>query len=142
MPDVKVLVHAHRQQEGVHELYRDWVEQLVSSAQPFGLSVLVGVGFLRIVTNGRIDREPTPLPVAVAALQSLSERSNCRVLTPGATHLSIVESACRRAKAAGQHVVDAQHAAVAIEHGCQWVTRDDDFERFESSGLRWMHLLP
>jgi predicted nucleic acid-binding protein len=36
-------------------------------------------------------------------------------------------------------VADAQHAAVAVEHGCTLVTTDADFDRFP--GLRWRHPL-
>ncbi|MGH7186829.1 MAG: PIN domain-containing protein, partial [Pseudomonadota bacterium] len=32
-------------------------------------------------------------------------------------------------------VTDAWFAALAIEHGCEWVTLDKDFGRFK--GLKW-----
>jgi predicted nucleic acid-binding protein len=32
-------------------------------------------------------------------------------------------------------IADAYHAAIAIEHRCEWVTLDRDFARFP--GLRW-----
>ena len=38
--------------------------------------------------------------------------------------------------------VDAQHAAVAMEHGCRWVTRDEDFAGFAPYGLEWELLKP
>jgi predicted nucleic acid-binding protein len=34
----------------------------------------------------------------------------------------------------------AEHAALAIEHGCDWVTRDRDFAKFAE--LRWRLLTP
>ena len=42
----------------------------------------------------------------------------------------------------GKLVADAQHAAVALEHGCTLVTRDADFEVFRSTGLRLEILQP
>jgi predicted nucleic acid-binding protein len=36
-------------------------------------------------------------------------------------------------------VADAYHAALAIEHGCEFVTADGDFARF--AGLRYRHPL-
>ncbi|MBI4860481.1 MAG: PIN domain-containing protein [Candidatus Riflebacteria bacterium] len=39
----------------------------------------------------------------------------------------------------GKLSADAQHAAVAIEHGCTFVTTDSDFDRFP--GPRWEHPL-
>lgn len=57
-------------------------------------------------------------------------------------HWEIVSSLCRKIRPAGNLVADAQHAALAIEHGCRWVTRDADFAGFESHGLEWEHLEP
>lgn len=37
---------------------------------------------------------------------------------------------------AGPVVADAYHAALAVEHDCDWVTNDADFARFP--GLRWI----
>ena len=53
--------------------------------------------------------------------------------------VSIVERLRRGSCAAGKLVTDAQHAAVAIEHGCTMVTTDSDYARFP--GLRWLHPL-
>jgi predicted nucleic acid-binding protein len=41
MPDVNVLVYAHRADETVHGPYKTWFTQLVNGAQPFALSILV-----------------------------------------------------------------------------------------------------
>jgi predicted nucleic acid-binding protein len=35
-------------------------------------------------------------------------------------------------------VPDAWFAALAIEHGCEWITEDRDYARFP--GLRWRSL--
>jgi hypothetical protein len=137
MPDVNVLVYAHREDEAAHAVARDWVDGMVNGNQPFALSVLVLVGFVRIVTNPRIYQEPTPTSVALAAMDSMLVRPNCRLCLPGARHWPLVSQLCRSVPAAGKIVADAQHAAVAIEHGCEWVSRDRDFARFERDGLRW-----
>ncbi|MYF03810.1 MAG: type II toxin-antitoxin system VapC family toxin, partial [Holophagales bacterium] len=50
-----------------------------------------------------------------------------------------LERLCRQADARGKLVADAQHAAVAMEHGCTIVSTDADFDRF--AGLRWLHPL-
>lgn len=142
MPDVNILVYAHRKDESVHEFYRDWLENLVNSAAPFGLSALVGVAFVRIVTNRRFHDDPTPLSVALETVDRLREAPGCRWLLPGDRHWEITTTLCRRTSATGKHVADAQHAALAIEHGCQWVTRDEDFASFARYGLDWEHLRP
>ena len=140
MPDVNVLVYAHREDEAWHELYAGWLSQTIDGPEPFALSVLVAVGFLRIVTNPRIYEDPTPLPVAIAAIEQLAAHPRCRLAIPSASHLEDVARLCRGVGATGKLVSDAQHAALAIAEGATWVSRDSDFGRFEQSGLRWQHL--
>jgi toxin-antitoxin system PIN domain toxin len=141
MPDVNLLIYAHRRDEATHARYRDWLDDLVNSPEPFALSVLVAVGFLRIVTNRSIFPEPTPLPLALATIETLMARSNCRTVAPGERHWSLVSQLCSASGASGKLVADAQHAAVAIEHGCELVSRDTDFERFTELGLRFCPLI-
>jgi uncharacterized protein len=141
IPDVNILVYAHREDEAVHAPYADWLKRLVDGPEPFGLSVLVAVGFLRIVTNARIFLDPTPLPVALAAVEQLIGHPRCRMIAPDASHFEEVARLCRATTATGKQVADAQHAAVTIAEGGTWVTRDADFARFEAHGLRWQHLV-
>ena len=141
MPDVNVLVYAHRQDEAWHEPYAAWLKRLVDGPEPFALSVLVAVGFVRIVTNQRIYADPTPLPVALAAIEQMGGHPRCRLAVPGATHLEQVVRLCRAVAATGKLVADAQHAALAMGEGSTWVSRDGDFARFEPHGLRWQHLV-
>jgi len=141
MPDVNVLIYAHRRDEAWHEQYADWLKQLVDGPEPFSLSVLVAVGFVRIVTNARIYEDATPLPVALAAIEQLASHPRCRLARPGASHLADVVRLCRAVNATGKTVSDAQHAALAIAEGATWVSRDADFARFEQHGLRWQHLI-
>jgi len=43
--DVNVLVYAHRQDSPHHHPYRRWLENLINSDDPYGLSDLVLSGF-------------------------------------------------------------------------------------------------
>jgi toxin-antitoxin system PIN domain toxin len=141
-PDVNILVYAHREDEADHDFYRAWLEHLVNSGVPFGLSALVGVAFVRIVTNPRFHNDPTPLSTAIEVVERLRGAPGCRWLLPGTRHWEITSMLSRKTGATGKQVADSQHAAVAIEHGCQWITRDDDFASFHPHGLDWEHLLP
>jgi toxin-antitoxin system PIN domain toxin len=141
MPDVNVLVYAHRADETVHAAYEEWLAGVVDGAQPFALSVLVAVAFVRIVTNARVYPNPTPLPTALAAIDALATHPRCRVIAPAEDHWTRVAHLCRATGAIGKLVADAQHAAVAIANGCTWVTRDGDFARFAPHGLGWKHLV-
>lgn len=142
MPDVNVLVYAHRGDQPAHAFYRRWMEDLVQSRAPFAMSTLVGVAFVRIVTHPGFPGRPTPLAIALETIEQVREAPNCRWLVPGERHWEIVADLCRRSRCLGKRVADAQHAAVAMEHGCRWVSRDADFEAFVPCGLDWEHLVP
>lgn len=142
MPDVDVMVYAHRSDETVHPFYRDWIERALASEEPLGLSTLVAGGFLRIVTNARIYSSPTPLETALAALDAIAAHPNCTIVGTDPDHLERLVALCRAAGARGRQVADAQHAAVAMSSGACWITRDSDFRRFEPHGLRWQRLVP
>ena len=140
LPDVNVLVYAHREDSTPsHAEYAEWLSGLATSPEPFALSVLVLSGFVRVATNARIFSPPSALDDALAFVSELVQRPTARVIGPGPDHLAIFERLCRDAGATGKLVADAQHAAVAIEHGCTMVSTDSDFDRFP--GLRWRHPL-
>jgi len=141
MPDVNILIYAHREEEQCHEPYAKWLKTVIDGVEPFALSVLVAAGFLRIVTNRRIYEDPTPLPIALAFIEQMTGHPRCRKMIPSESHLDETIRLCRGASATGKLVADAQHAALAISGGCTWVTRDRDFSKFEPHGLRWQHLV-
>ena len=142
MPDVNILVYAHRREDPDHDFYRAWVERLANGPEPFALSVLVAVAFIRVVTHPSFKPQPTPWHQAIAVIDSLAALSNCLMPRPEDRHWSLVKKLCDASSARGKLVADAQHAAVAVEHGCTWVTRDADFERFRKGGLRVELLCP
>jgi toxin-antitoxin system PIN domain toxin len=142
MPDVNILIYAHRREDPSHEFYRAWLERLANGSEPFALSALVAAAFVRIVTHPRFLPSPTPLHQALAVIDSLATLKNCQWIIPGENHWKLVKEFCGGAAAQGKIVADAQHAAVAIEHGCTWVTRDTDFEAFRPVGLRLEILQP
>jgi toxin-antitoxin system PIN domain toxin len=135
IPDVNVLVYAHRRDSEEHQGNREWLERLAGGQEAFGLLDLVCSGFLRIVTNPRAFKTPTPLEIALRFLEDLRSQPNCSIVAPGARHWSIFVDLCRTVAARGNIIPDAYLAAIAIESGGEWVTNDGDFARFR--GLRW-----
>lgn len=139
LPDVNLLVYAHRVESPEHERYAEWLIETAQGPEPFALSELGASGFVRIVTNQKIWDEPTTLDDALEFIQRLRARSNARLLTHGPESWNIFAQLCRAARARGKLVADAYHAALAIEHGCEFITADADFGRFP--GLRQRHPL-
>lgn len=139
LPDVNVLVYAHREDTPDHERYASWLVAVATGEARFACSDLVLSGFVRVVTNRRVFPVPTPLATALAFCSALRSMPACTVVRPGETHWSIFDRLCRETGATGKLVADAWHAALAIEHACEWTTTDGDFARFR--GLRWRHPL-
>jgi uncharacterized protein len=137
--DVNVLIYAHREESPEHEAYANFVRQLAEGSSAFGLSEAVLSGFVRIATNPRVFRKPTPTDVALEFCESLRSRPQAVVLRPGERNWRIFQDLCRSLSARGKLVADAWHAALAIEHGCQWISTDADFARFPT--LNWSHPL-
>jgi toxin-antitoxin system PIN domain toxin len=142
MPDVNVLVYAHRAEDPAHAFYRAWLEGVANGPAPFALSVLVAAGFVRVVTHSKFRPVPSELEQAVAFVEVLASAPHCRVVGAGPTSWHLLRDLCRKTATRGAKVSDAQHAAVAIEHGCTLVSRDQDFARFEVHGLEFEVLEP
>jgi uncharacterized protein len=141
MPDVNVLIYAHRADAPFHVPYHQWWNAVVNDPRPFAVSAQVAIGFVRIVTQPTMPGGPTPLVGALAFIDDILTRANCRLIVPEADHWSHTARLCRETKAVGKLVADAQHAAIAIASGCTWVTRDKDFARFVPHGLDWHHMV-
>jgi toxin-antitoxin system PIN domain toxin len=135
LPDVNILVYAHRRDVPNHDSYENWLDELVNGEEAFGISDIVCSGFLRIVTNPAIFDPPSTLRDALTFLEEVRSSSNCVLVSPGARHWQLFVNLCQTANARGNLVPDAFLAALAIESGSEWITEDRGFARFP--GLRW-----
>jgi uncharacterized protein len=135
LADVNVLVYAHRQDLPQYDRFSVWFGEEVESGHSFALCDASLTGFLRIVTNGRIFRDPTPLEEALRSIEELREQPGAVDVSPGARHWGIFTELCTTIGARANDVPDAYLAALAIESGSELVTADRGFGRFP--GLRW-----
>lgn len=139
LPDVNVLVYAHREDAPNHPAYRAWLESVINGDQAYGMADLVLSGFLRVVTHPWVFDRPSGLEQALAFVAEIREQPNCVQVRPGPRHWAIFEQLCRTANVKGNLVPDAYLAALAIESGSEWVSTDRDFSRFPQ--LSWRHPL-
>ena len=137
--DTNVMIYAHRREADRHLEYRAWMDALVVGPEPYAVSDFALNGVIRIVTDRRIQQNATPTQVALDYAESIREQPHAHVVSPGAGFWSIFRGLCQKAGAAGKLVPDAYLAALAIEHGCEFITADRDFGKFP--GLRWRHPL-
>lgn len=139
LPDVNVLVYAHRSEFPEHEELRQWLENLVGADQPFAVSELVLSGFIRVVTNPRIFKQPSAMVDAIAFAERLRNSPSAHVVSPGPRHWGIFVELCRVSSAVGNLVPDAYFAALAIEYDLEWISTDKDYAKFP--GLRYRNPL-
>jgi uncharacterized protein len=133
--DTNVLVYAHRSDDIRHDRSQRWVQAMVNGSQAYAVSDFAVLGMIRIVTNPRIYADPSPLKDALAFAGEVRDQPHALVVSPGPRFWTIFTGLCREAKACGNLIPDAYLAALAIEHGCEVITHDNDFGKFP--GLSW-----
>ena len=135
LPDVNVLVYALRVDTAHHTACKAWLDGAVAGEAQFALSRLALSAAVRIATSPKIFSTPSSLDDAFGFCADLVANPNCQLVEPGARHWDIFRRLCTQANITGPRVTDAWCAALAIEHGCDWITMDRDFARFP--GLKW-----
>lgn len=133
--DVNVLVTAMRDDAPRHAAMKEYLERLRRAPEPFGVSELVLSAALRVLTHPRVFVPPTPLDAALSWITALRDTPNLVLVAPGPRHWEIFTELVGETHAIGNLIPDAWHAALALEHGCEWISEDADFGRFPQ--LRW-----
>ena len=135
LPDVNVMIYAFRTDSNDHARYRRWLESVINGPAAYGIAPQVLSSLVRICTHPRIFARPSSRTGAFDFCRVLLEQPNATVMSPGPRHWSIFEGRCADAKASGNLVQDTWFAALAIESGCEWITTDRDYARFQ--GVNW-----
>src|SRR5258707_1973394 len=137
--DTNVLIYAHRRDADKHDAYRDGLASLIDGTEPYAVSDHALMGMIRIVTSPRIYRRPAMTEEALAFADQFRNQPHAHVVSPGPSFWSLFARLCGQAGARGDLIPDTYLAALAIEHGCEFVTADKDFRKFP--GLRFRHPL-
>lgn len=129
--DANVVIAYHRDDHPDHDGVESWFSQMLMGDEPFAVPVSVWASFLRITTNRRIFTIPTPTGDAFAFIDAVRAQPLYLAIDPGPRHLALLRELCDEADASGDLIPDAVLAATATEYGCEVVTLDRDFARFE-----------
>ncbi len=135
IPDVNVLLYAHRQDLELHADATTWMAGAMGGREAVGLCDHVLTGYLRVVTNRRVFTDPTPLAHALEDCARMEASPAAQRIAAGPRHWEIFVALCRASSATANDVPDAYLAALAIERNATFVTHDRGFARF--AGLRW-----
>jgi toxin-antitoxin system PIN domain toxin len=139
LPDLNLLVYAYNSDAPAHRQAKAWWESCLSETRPVGLSWVVILGYLRLMTSRRVLVDPFTPQEAIGHIRSWLERPHVQILQPGPRHLDLLGSLMQEAQASGDLTTDVHLTALAIEHQAELHSNDGDFSRFP--GLRWTNLL-
>ena len=133
--DTNLLIYAVYQSYPQHAAAKRFLEAAFSADEIVALPWAVIMGFLRISTNRRANRNPADVKTACAAVESWLAHPNVVALEPGPEHWRLMRELLEQAGTAGNLTNDAHLAAMAIENGAELCSADNDFARFPR--LKW-----
>jgi toxin-antitoxin system PIN domain toxin len=139
LPDVNLLLYAVDVGAPRHAAARQWLEHVLSGTEEVGFAWAVLLGFVRISTNPAAFEEPMEADDAFGYVEEWLARPVASTLSPGPDHVELMRELLHPLGTAGNLTSDAHLAALAIEHGAELCSSDNDFERFKR--LRWTNPL-
>lgn len=131
LPDVNVLVAAHRADHPQHKAAADWLKRTLKSAndgQVLVIPMLVISGFLRLVTNAKIFPTPSSPLQAVDFVDWLLEDKQVRLLGL-ASEWAAFRGLVLEKQLSANAVPDAHLAALSLSLSEPFVTFDKGFRQ-------------
>lgn len=136
IPDINLIVAASRADHVHHRIAITWLNEAIAACESGGsieILPIVAAAFLRLVTNIKVFRNPSPIRDAVAFMDAL-------LATPGVEmpeigrEWAMLRNLCREGRFSGNDIPDVWiAAAVKTLHG-HLVTFDRGFRRMLSKG--------
>jgi len=139
LPDVNLLLYAIDEESPVHDSAREWLETALSGTEAVAFAWIVLIGFLRISTNPAAIERPLQPGDALDHIDEWLAQPVATIVDPANAHAATLRRLLEPVGTAGNLTTDAHLAALAIEHGAELCSSDNDFSRFE--GLRWVNPL-
>ncbi len=139
LSDANILIYAYNTDAVFHHECKEWFAEQLSKPEPFAFSWQTITTFLRITTTPRIFPDAFTQEEVHGFVNDWLAFPNVRILTPTERHWAIFERLLVETKIVGAKTMDANLAALAIEHGVTLATTDRDFTAFK--GLKLMNPL-
>lgn len=137
--DVNLLVYAVNEDAPEHRKAKAWLEAAISGTETIGLPWIVLLAFLRLTTRSGLFRNPLSVETAFDLVEAWLRQTSVTVPEPAARHLQTMRDLVSPLGLGGNLSSDAHLAALAIEHGAELCSSDNDFGRFNR--LRWRNPL-
>lgn len=129
--DANILLYAYVDELPQHAVTARWLENLLSQQTETVALVWPGINaFLRISTSRRIFGRPWSITDASQRLDELLAHPMIQVVGPTDNYWQTYRRILNEMKLAGDVVMDAHIAAMAVEHHAVVASADKDFRRF------------
>jgi len=125
-----VLLYAVNQNAKQHTSAARWLQQAVGGSEALGFAWSVLLGFVRISTLRAAFPNPLDADTALDLVDDWLAAPAALIVRPTTQHVHILRNLLRETGTAGNLVVDAHLAALAIEHRARICSFDRDFLRF------------
>jgi len=139
LPDVNLLIYAIDEESPAHDPALEWLETALAGTEAVAFAWIVLIGFLRISTNPAAIDRPLQPDDALTHIDEWLTQPVATIVEPTSAHPATLRRLLEPVGTAGNLATDAHLAALAIEHGAELCSSDNDFSRFE--GLRWTNPL-
>jgi len=137
--DANILIYAVNADAPLHRKSKSWLESALSGPGTLGLSWAVLLAFLRLTTRPGVFKKPLAPQLAFDVVDTWLAQSAVVTVEPTAQHLRVMRDLLLPLGTGGNLTSDAHLAALAIEHGAELCSTDNDFARFPR--LRWRNPL-
>jgi toxin-antitoxin system PIN domain toxin len=128
--DANLLIYAVNRDAPQHGPAKAWLEQALSGKDTIGIPWSVVLAFLRLTTRPGLFRRSLSVVTALDLIGSWLEKESVTLVHPGPKHYQVLRDLLLECGTGGNLTSDAQLAALAIEHGAQLCSADQDFSRF------------
>ena len=135
--DVNVLLFASDTGSPHHRRATAFLGEQALGGEPFYLTWLTAMSYLRIATHPRIFDQPLTPETALGNLRRLMDRPSVRMIGEGPEFLDRYAGLAEGGPIRGNLVPDAHLAALLLQHGIRVLyTHDADFLRFRFLEVR------
>jgi toxin-antitoxin system PIN domain toxin len=133
--DVNIWIYAFRSDSPLHEKARNSIQSALDGRESFLFCPGIASSFLRLVTNPRIFKEPSPIAEAWLFVDALESHPAAIFADMDPMAFGIFKHLCLASGVAGNAIPDAYVAALAIRRDALFVTADRGFARFKGIEL-------
>lgn len=135
--DTNLLVYAFREDSPFHQVTLENLTPVIEGSAAWALPWPCVHEFIGVVTNTKVYKPASPLPGALAFLESLFESPQLHLLSESPGYFEKLGELATAAKLSGPRIHDARIAALCMHHGVRelW-SADRDFSSFPQLTVR------